>query len=238
MFQKDYYRNIMASLKKHTSFGDYQKFVNEVYGISNLRNFSVDDMITNITRFSMRGLKGIRKNDVEKVKINIVIALSWFMSLMNQLDINIEEAVWQRFPYCCSYCGECPCACKVKKVQKRVKIKVNDKLFSKSIGGFQKMFNEIYPAQDRTLEHAGIHLAEEVGELSESILAFKGQHTAEGFAQLKLEASDLVSCIMGVFNSAGIDYEKTLVEMFTNGCHECKQTPCACQYSHVVNYKS
>ena len=225
-------------LKPHSSFADYQKFVQAVYGISNLRNFSVHDMISNITRFSMRGLKGIRKNDTEKIKINTVIALSWFMSLMNQFDINVDESVWQRFPYLCSYCGECPCACKLKKIKKRLKIKLNDKIRPKTIADFQKMFNEIYPATSRTLEHAGIHLAEEVGELSEATLMLRGQHTPESFDQFKLEASDLVSCMMGVFNSAGIDYEKTLVEMFSHGCHECHQTPCVCEYNKVVNYKS
>ncbi len=228
----------MAALNTHPSFGDYQEFVQAVYGASNLRNFSVDDMVANITRFSMRGLKGIRKNDAEKIKMNLVIALSWFMSLMNQFDINIGDSVWQRFPYLCSYCGECPCACKTKKVQKRLKIKVNDKRRPKTINGFQQMFNDLYPAKGRTLEHAGIHLAEEVGELSEAILMFRGQHSPEIFEQFKLEASDLISCIMGVFNSAGIDYEKTLVQMFSVGCHECHKTPCACEYNHVVNYKS
>ena len=195
-------------------------------------------MVANITRFSMRGLKGIRKNDVEKIKINIVIAFSWFMSLMNQFDVDIEDCAWQRFPYLCSYCGECSCVCKVKKIQKRSKIKVDNKQRPKSITGFQKMFNDIYPAKDRTLEHAGIHLAEEVGELSEAILMFRGQHTPEVFAQFKLEAADFVSCVMGIFNSAKIDYEKVLVKMFSNGCHECHKTPCACEYNHVVNFKS
>lgn len=228
----------MASLKTHASFKDYQNFVHAVYGPSNLRNFSVEDMITNITRFSMRGLKGVRKNDAEKIKMNIVIAMSWFISLMNQFDINIEDCVWRRFPYLCSYCGECPCACKVKKIQKRVKIKINDNLHPKGISGFQKMFNDIYPAKGRTLEHAGIHMAEEVGELSEALLMFRGQHTPENFAQFELEASDLVSCFLGMFNSASIDYEKTLVQMFSNGCHECKKTPCICEYNHVVNFRS
>lgn len=228
----------MVSLKTHALFSDYQAFVQAVYGPSNLRNFSVEDMITNITRFSMRGLKGIRKNDTEKVKMNIVIAMSWFISLMNQFNIDIEDRVWHRFPYLCSYCGELPCACKAKKIKKRLKIKADDSLRPKSIGGFQKMFDEIYPAKGRTLEHAGIHLAEEVGELSEAVLMFRGQHTPENFSQLELEASDLLSCFLGVFNSIDVDYEKTLVSMFSNGCHECKKTPCICEYDHVVNFKS
>jgi len=228
----------MASIKPTSSLKDYQQFAQAVYGPSNQRDFTIDEMLTNISRFSMRGLKGIRKGDTEKIKTNIVIAISWFISLMNQLHIDIEESVWHRFPYLCSYCGECPCACKTKKVQKRVKISINDVLRPKTVSEFQKMFNDIYPAKNRTLEDAGIHLAEEVGELSEAVLKFRGHHAALDFDNVVLEASDLFSCFMGVLNSAGIEYHKILVEFYSDGCHVCKGTPCTCKYDFVINFKS
>ncbi|MDB5195506.1 MAG: hypothetical protein JWO84_690 [Parcubacteria group bacterium] len=228
----------MAALKPYSSLTDYQRFANEVYGASNRRHFTVDEMLTNIVRFAMRGLKGIRKGDSEKVRTNMTIALSWTMSLLNQLDLTIEQHVWERFPYVCSYCGSCPCACKAKKVKKRVIVKVNPRLRPRTLHDLQVMFNEIYPASTRTLEHAGIHLAEEVGEFSEAVMAFRGNHTESEFDNVILEASDLFSCFMGVFNSLEVDYEKTLVASFKNGCHACKHTPCICEYNYVVNFKS
>jgi NTP pyrophosphatase (non-canonical NTP hydrolase) len=225
-------------MKTTSSLRDYQRFVDQVYGPSNERHFSVDEMLTNISRFAMRGLKGIRKNDPEKIKLNITIALSWFTSLMNQLDIDLEDSVWHRFPYLCSYCGECPCACKKKKIQKRVKIKIDSSLKPKTIHDLQAMFDNIYPAGGRTLEHAGIHLAEEIGELSEAVLKFRGHHSDTDMAQVVLEASDLFSCFMGVFNSLDFDYSKYLASQFSDGCHVCKKTPCVCEYDAVVNFKS
>lgn len=228
----------MAGLKPNTSLKTYQDFIHQVYSPKNQRHFSAEEMLTNINRFSMRALKGIRKGDREKTTINGVIAMSWFISLMSQFSIDIEESVWKRFPYRCSYCGECPCACKVKKIQRRLKIMIDSKLHPRSIRGFQKMFNDIYPASHRTLEHAGIHLAEEVGELSEAVLCFRGRHTEEDFNKVILESSDLYSCMMAIFNSIEFDYEGELVKMFSNGCHVCHHTPCICEYNFVINYRS
>ena len=136
-----------ASMKPTSSLRDYQRFVAAVYGQNNERHYSVEEMLTNISRFAMRGLKGIRKDDLEKIKVNMVIAVSWFVSLMNQLGVKLEDSVWNRFPYLCSYCGECPCACKRKKVHKRLKIRIDPKLRPKTVKALQTMFNEILSYQ-------------------------------------------------------------------------------------------
>ena len=228
----------MASVTLASSLKDYQDFVEQVYGPKNRREFSVDEMLTNIARFSMRGLKGIRKGDTKKIEANMLIALSWFMSLMNQLEIDIEDHVWNRFPYRCSYCGECPCACKAKKIQKRVQPTIDPALRPKTISGFQKMFGDIYPASARTLEHAGIHLAEEVGEVSEAVLRFRGLHGKKDFEKVPSEAADLFSCFIGVWNSAGLDCAAALAHDFGEGCHVCKKTPCVCEYDSIIEFKS
>ncbi len=83
----------MASLKENPTFSEYQKIVKDIYGVSNDRHFSTSDMLANIERFLMRGLKGIRKGDREKTKTNMMISLSWFMSFLNQLHVNAEDEV-------------------------------------------------------------------------------------------------------------------------------------------------
>ena len=85
----------MPSVKSTTTIREYQDFVQEVYGLSNARYFDTKDMLTNIGRFTMRGIKGIRKKDVEKTKINLLIAESWYMSLMNAF--RIEDRVTLTF---------------------------------------------------------------------------------------------------------------------------------------------
>lgn len=228
----------MASVKNTTTIKEFQNFIKGVYGKSNSRHFNVDDMLTNIQRFLMRGVKGIRKGNQKKTIDNLLISMSWFMSLMNHYQIDIEDSVWRRFPYLCSYCGGLPCCCKKNKVQSRQKIEIDESKKPQNLKDFQKMFATIYPSNTRTLEHAGIHLAEEIGELSEAVLAYKGKHGDLEFSNIVLEASDLYSCFNGVFNSLDVSIADELSNLFIEDCHKCKKAPCVCTYDEVINFKS
>ena len=228
----------MPQVKINTTIKEYQQFVKDVYGLPNDRYFSLQDMLANVERFMMRSLKGIRKNDNEKLKLNLIVSLSWFMSIMNQLHIDIEEEVWKRFPYMCSYCASCPCVCKAQKIQTRQKVTADESRRPKTMGEFQKMFADIYPASSRTLDYAGVHLAEEMGEITESILNYRGNHDDKDFQNIILESADLISCIMGVFNSLQIDLAQELSVMFKENCHVCKKAPCVCSFIDIIGFKS
>lgn len=228
----------MTSVKPNITIKEYQSFIKEVYGLPNDRYFSTQDMATNMERFAMRGLKGIRQGNEEKTKINLLISLSWFMSLMNQLHIDLEKEAWERFPYLCSYCATCPCTCKEKGIKERQKVPIDESKRPKTLKDFQEMFDEIYPAKSRTLEHAGVHLAEEVGELGEAIMTYRGGHQDEDFEQVALEAADLFSCFITVFNSSGMDMAQELSSLFANNCHACKNAPCTCSFMDITGFKS
>ncbi|HDZ54845.1 MAG TPA: hypothetical protein ENI19_00570 [Candidatus Nealsonbacteria bacterium] len=228
----------MASVTQHTTINEYQDFVQKVYRLPNDRFFSSWDMLTNIERFITRGLKGIRKEDRDKTKVNLLISFSWLMSMMNQFHIGLENEVWKRFPYLCSYCASCPCSCKKNKVGKRQKVFVDEEKRPKTLKDFQVMFSEIYPSETRTLEHVGIHLAEEIGEFAEAILAYRGGHKEEDFNNIPLEAADLFSCFMGVFNSIEESMAKELSIMFSNNCYMCKNAPCTCSFKTIAEFKS
>lgn len=229
----------MASVKPTTTILEYQNFVQQVYGLPNMRNYSVGNLLTNMERFAMRGLKGIRKKDREKTKTNLLISFSWLMSIMNQFHINIEDEIWNRFPYLCSYCGICPCTCKEKKVKKRELFNTKkNTLKPKTLTDFQAMFKRIYPLETRSLEHAGIHLAEELGEFAEGVLTFRGEHKETDFGRIPKEAADYFSCLMGVFNSIDVAVSKELSILFSNNCHVCKNAPCTCSFELVSRFKS
>jgi NTP pyrophosphatase (non-canonical NTP hydrolase) len=228
----------MASITPSTTIKQYREFTDYVYGIPNQRDFELSDMLSNIERFAMRSLKGIRKNDLERTKYNLLIALSWFVSALNRLHIDLELIVWNRFPYLCSYCGSCPCACKEKKIQTRQKINIDEFKKPESLEEYQTMFEKIYPSSTRTLDHAGVHLAEELGEFSEAILAYKGEHKDGYFDDVILEAADVFSCMTGIFNSMKINVAGELSQIYQNNCHVCHQAPCACDYNSVIKFIS
>ena len=228
----------MPLVKPDTTIKEYQEFVKDGYGLPDDRYFSANDMMVNIERFLTRGLKGIRKGDLEKTKVNLMISLSWFMSLMNQMHIDVEEEIWKRFPYLCSYCGTCPCSCKAQKIQTRQGVKIDNDKRPKTLKEYQEMFNMIYPAKSRTLAIAGVHLAEEVGELAEKMLAFRGRHEDSDFTHVCIEAADLLSCFLATFNSLDVDLSKELSTIFFDNCHKCHDAPCTCTFTDIANFKS
>ncbi len=208
----------MASFKKTGSLGDLQQFIAEVYAVPDDRLYSIWDLLTQEQRFAMRSLKGIRKGDMKKLRINLLIALSWIMAIGNRLHIDLEDETWRRFPGLCSYCGKQPCICHETKPESRLSTMGNAGPRPTSLQDMQVMFQKIYPAGNRTLADAGVHLAEEVGEVSEAI------HIA-----------DFISCIFGVANSANMNMAEALRTMYANNCHVCHESPCSCKFSDVAH---
>ncbi|HLC45534.1 MAG TPA: hypothetical protein VJI67_01540 [archaeon] len=228
----------MAAIEKTMTLPEYQSFTYKVYGKPDEVQFDNIDMFVNLQRFATRAMKGIRKGDAEKTKHNLTLSFSWFISLLNRMHVDLETIAWQRFPFKCSYCATCPCACKEKKIKVRVPVVADASKKPKTLQGFQDMFGEIYPANKRTLEHAAVHLAEEIGELSEAFLAYKGSHKKQDFNNILLEAADVFSCYIGVFNSMNSSLASEIRELFGDNCYRCHKAPCECDFQTVMNYKS
>lgn len=228
----------MVNFPKDGSVSKFQEVIKEIYGVSDDRLFSLSDLLSNQERFTMRALKGIRKNDDGKLRMNLLIATSWLMAVANRFHIDLEIALWKRFPQVCSYCGKSPCNCRKVKPIKRIKIPHRLVLKPKTLAEFQKMFSKIYPPTNRTLPEAGVHLSEEMGELSEAVHHFIGQHKSNLFQNIMDEMADYFSCIFGVANSASIDISASLNKMYNNNCHVCHQSPCLCSFSFVAKFQS
>ncbi len=225
----------MTRFLKSQSLRELQDFVARIYEGPDNRLYSISDLLAYEQSFTMRALKGIRKDDLKKLRVNLLISFSYVMSIATRIGIDIDSEVWKRFPMVCSYCGRQPCECKKIKLQKRRKITTISSLRPKTLSDFQKMFQAIYPHEKRTLADAGIHLAEETGELSEAVHSYLGQHTKKQFDRIRLELADLLSCIFGVANSADILVGDEFEKLYRNGCQECHRMPCVCTFAYVAN---
>ena len=228
----------MNQVRPDQSLQQFQSGVAAMYGLADDRHYSIFDLLTQLQRFTMRVLKGIRKGDDEKLRTNLLISCTWLMAIANRLHINVEDQVWERFPALCSYCGLAPCKCKKIHPEKRAEIKHDHSQRPANIKGFQEMFRSVYPPESRTLLDAGVHLAEETGEVSEAIHNFLGQHLQKQFDEIEKEIADYVSCLFGVANSASIDIAPALHDMFKDGSHVCHRTPCTCTFSEVTAFRS
>lgn len=224
--------------KPTQSLHDFQTLIDDIYGLPDDRLYSLDNILTQQQRFTMRALKGVRKDDVAKTRVNLLIALSWSMAVANRLHIDMQDMIWQRFPNLCSYCGHKPCICKATKPKNRPVLKIGSQPKDFSLANIQTMFEEIYPSADRTIDEAGVHLAEEMGEVTEAVHNFLGQHQRKQFDEITDEMADYVSCVFGLANSAGIDVAKELAKMYKQNCHVCHKAPCECSFSSVARLNS
>ncbi len=227
-----------AKFTRKKSLGRFQELIGQIYSLPDDRLFSLWDLMSNQERFTMRALKGMRKKDKRKLVKNVLISFSWLIALANRLHIDADDAVWARFPARCSYCGKSPCQCRAVKSKAKAKFFRNVVHRPGTLAGYQKMFGQIYPPQFRSPFEAGVHLAEEVGELSEAIHCFLGEHQRSQFRQIEMEIADVISCIFGVANSARIDVAGELEKFYSRNCHDCHKLPCECSFKIVAKYKS
>jgi hypothetical protein len=107
-------------------------------------------------------IKGARKENYGEMEYHLCMALSWSFALANSFHIDIENAMWERFPGRCPYCGENRCKCKERALY-RQKVIGLPPLGSKpdSLFRWQKMFRGIYFNE---ILPSALHLAEETGE--------------------------------------------------------------------------
>lgn len=228
----------MATVSSDASLHDLQQFVLEVYGVPDDRHFSLIGLLSNQARFTMRTLKAIRKGQGHRLQYNLAVALSWAMAVANRLHISAERAVAERFRSGCYYCQGIPCRCETAYDKQRTARRRLRAVYKRPISTLQGYFAEIYPPQSRTLQDAGIHLAEEMEEVTEAAHAYLGSHQRLRFREIESELADFVSCVFAVANSAGIEIADELAALYRDNCHVCHMLPCSCKYSKVVAFRS
>jgi len=224
----------MAKFLQTDSLADFQKLTDVLYTAPDDKLFSLFDLVSILARYSMRTIKGIRKGDMVLTKDSLLKALSWLMTVANRLKIDLDQALWKRFPGVCSYCGDAPCVCQERHVKKRVKIREEHGKKPRTLEATQSKMAEIYPRASRTLEHAGIHLAEEMGEVSEAIRRHYSAPEEKHFASIKSELADYLSCLYNIANSADINVAEELAHRYHNNCYDCHTVPCSCDPTKVA----
>ncbi len=55
--------------------------------------------------------EAVRKNDLQALKEEIADVFAWLVSLANLYEIDLEEAIKEKYPNFCMKCGKRPCEC-------------------------------------------------------------------------------------------------------------------------------
>jgi pyrimidine deaminase RibD-like protein/NTP pyrophosphatase (non-canonical NTP hydrolase) len=172
-------------------------------------------------------------------------AIGWWFALCGKLGVNsVSELLWLKFPGICPYCQKRehdPEICKGIKEEmaapkwEDLKTKGETGVRPGRLGDWQKMFRRIYkPGSSPEFQAAFARLAEELGELAESIRIFP---VAPGY--FLSEAADVFAWLMNIQNNIdlrdgkreeqyGLSLEGNFCRAYPDICLECKKQRCIC----------
>jgi len=212
--------------------------INRIYWQQNLRRTSAEvfgHLVETIGGISL--LETDKKKKGADPRSFVIKAIAWWLALCGKLRIrSVEEMIWAKFPGVCSYCLKVPHSSNCKSSGNspdwgRLQLIGSKAARPSSLGEWQRMFRDIYPA---TLENpAGRiygHLAEEMGELAEAIRVFE---VVPGF--VLNEAPDVFAWILQIQNS--LDHQSTspgdwleieFCRSYPDLCRYCAAEACEC----------
>jgi pyrimidine deaminase RibD-like protein len=172
-------------------------------------------------------------------------ALAWWFALCGKVGIrSVEAMLWDKFPGHCPYCQlpkHEPDRCiELKAKHTGPAWETLARLGAQTarptrIGGWQRMFNDIYPVnQGDSYGPPFARLYEELAELAEAVRVFT---SVPGY--FLSEASDVFAWLMKIQNliddkagrrgsARGMELEKRMCKAYPDSCVDCGRIVCAC----------
>lgn len=146
----------------------------------------------------------INEGDEKGIAEKLPSLFAWYCSLIVKANLNknLSEVIWKKFPKCCPYCLISPCNCLQKRRPLTENIgeltnKAKENIDSKprTLREWQEMFGTIYPRDPKQYDPKNnlLHLIEELGESAEAYRYCK-------VSNLGSELADVLTWILGVAN--------------------------------------
>ncbi len=236
----------IPGLRSGWNLGKWQDHLAVLYKEQN-RARSPLETLTRVVEMGSGMARGVREDDPDVLKLFAPRTLSWILGLSTQLEVNLEEALWNSYPGVCTHCHDgAGCSCRVHPEKRRRLIDKNEiqslqqkMTMPQSLPDWQAMFKRIYSTMNRTLgaEKCVLHFLEELGEVSEAIrykIAPDSPYPAEKIdVMLRNELSDLFAWFIGLTNMKRMEIDAYMRDIYEYSCPECGKSPCTCHPYHV-----
>jgi NTP pyrophosphatase (non-canonical NTP hydrolase) len=229
------------------SIAQWQTHLTKMYGNVNdkrrpLETFArVTEMATGISR-------GVREEEKEIMKKFFPRFLAWLIGLSSQVNVDLEQAIWDSYPGVCTYCRKPKnCTCKLGPKQPRIhQTEEIDKLQAQypkpdNLLDWVAMFARIYEGINRETGRMKMlgHFMEELGEVCEAIrfhlvpagdlVTWKVEVSHEQIEDLlRQELSDLFAWFCGLTYHMGVELDAYMKEIYQAVCPVCINIECTC----------
>lgn len=236
--------------KNNMSLYDFQYgIIRSIYHINKITEFgsswavfahlleSLSDVSESMRK---REQKKIDKGEAKSmISENITVTLKRLLCLANILEVDVEKAVWNKYPNVCPYClKEENCRCgknepiyetrKDEYSEKLNDYRKNPKNKPRSLKGFQRMSQRIYGNVNKedgaeSLRTILDHVFEETGEISRAIRIRDRDN-------LKNEFADFFMWLMAFVNELGVgDFGELFWNLYPGKCRKCGRRKCECK---------
>lgn len=217
-------------LVRPESVRDYQAMLYKVYESANGR-YSDSDLFLRLIEEIASVMEIVRKDNLHELPVQLARVYAWWNAVANRMKIDLQEAMWLKYPGVCSYClrtENCLCAIEHPNVPhkddilRRLRRERGNE--PNSLRGHQELHHRLYGRQNRrilTIQTAS-HLAEEAGEISREF-----RH--RGMDGLQDEMADVGSWIFALANRCGFDIADAVWELYPYECETCHAVVCSCK---------
>ena len=184
--------------------------------------------------------------------VHFVRLISWTCAVASKLEIDLQQAVIERFPGYCPYCLEPQCICFRTDKRPRIQLPAYKMLeltedrqlafqtglqqrgVSASLTLVSETIASIYPNNEVVWYYSGpwhhlVKLHEEVSEVHEAASKFsKGEKTITSVAE---EIADVLAWTLSAWHITmrPNKIEDAIIDYYLEGCPVCKSNPCVCK---------
>ncbi|TES97041.1 hypothetical protein E3J85_00685 [Patescibacteria group bacterium] len=206
-----------------------QNLIQEIYGIPDDRLYEVEDLLYYEQKFILRYIKLLQSKDRPGVVENLVVALAWFLALMNRYHFDLEKITWKRYSYKCPFCMDIPCSCSKKGDPKAKKTGRPTSRKPQSLKEWQEVIGKIYPNED--VNEVNFRILYQTNNLDYAFRNFLRRKEKKHFKKIENQSADCFVLFVRALNALEIDLEKEFDHLFGKGCYVCHKMPCECNYT-------
>jgi len=229
-------RRILMERGRPRTVSEFQRMFNLIYFKAN-EKYDDGDLVRRLVEECSRMIEAARKDCRDEMEMRIPRVYSWHNALATRLHINLDEALWQKFPGACSYCTrEKDCICGTEHPEIENKEGVLRRLCRDTVGrkpetlrGHHQLHDRLYKWQNARILviQVAAHLAEESGEVSTA-----HRHFTEGTSSLKdvgEEMADIVSWLFALTTRLDLGpFDELVWNRYPFECERCGKEPCRC----------
>jgi diguanylate cyclase (GGDEF)-like protein len=239
-----------STYNREMSLSNWARMFRDIY--FPLQNYgrSRFEVFTNLAKVFGAGSHYLfRTQDPKGAREYLAKLFAWYCALGNRLHLDIEQALWEKYPGVCPRCLSSVCECPAHPAaivpEKLTMIALeNARQRPDTLRDWQVMFASIYrgpsgkskvpPSRDR-LALVFARMAEELGEIAEG-LGRDGTVDADADFVLRNEIADFGAWIFGLANNLhyvdpkaqGVMLADVAWDLYPAKCHRCRESKCIC----------